>query len=270
MGCASVLGAYVLDVSASGSAAKGDVMLNTNTMACSLLCALGLVACRDEVNASTHSPLIVECAAPVDLPSDAWVCDEARSLSCDELATARLYVPEGGPLACEDYPIRLANDGPFSAGATHTVIVESENGEACSAQLTVIDETPPHVTTHTLQLWPPNHKLHTIDVNECITAFDDCGGELRTAILWASSDEPVDDIGDGHHAPDIKATGDGLVSLRAERQGGADGRVYTLGVRVTDPIGNYTDAECHVVVPHDQSDHPLTEPNSGEAYRLVF
>lgn len=245
-------------------------MLNTNATWCALACASGLLACSEDVTAPVRSPLIVECTSVAALPGDAWKCDEARTLSCDELATTRLYVPEGDALACEQFPIAIANDDPFTPGATHTVIVESGNGATCSAELTVIDETPPVVTAHTLQLWPPNHALRTFDVNDCITAFDDCGGALYAEVLWASSDEPVDDIGDGHHAPDIEAIDVDRVSLRAERQGGADGRVYTLGVRVTDESGNSADTECHVIVPHDQVDHDAEHRDSGEAYRVTF
>lgn len=245
-------------------------MAHTNAIKRTLACVLGIAACGEGTIAATSDALIVECVAAADLPGGAWVCDEARTLSCDALATARLYVPEGNALACEQYPIALVDDGPFAPGESYTVIVESENGEACSAGLTVIDETPPIVEAHTLQLWPPNHAMHTFDATDCVTAFDDCGGTLRTEVLWASSDEPVDDIGDGHHAPDIEAMGVDRIALRAERQGGADGRVYTVGVRVTDESGNSADATCHVIVPHDQADHDAELRNSGEAYRVVF
>jgi hypothetical protein len=69
----------------------------------------------------------------------------------------------------------------------------------------------------------------------------------------ATSDELVDDVGDGSHEPDIVFAGPGLVSLRAERQGGGNGRVYTLGWQAVDASGNVARGACTVEVPHDQS-----------------
>ncbi|MBW1907032.1 MAG: hypothetical protein JRJ24_17370, partial [Deltaproteobacteria bacterium] len=67
-----------------------------------------------------------------------------------------------------------------------------------------------------------------------------------------SSDEPVNDKGDGNTEPDIILSCDS-VELRAERQGGSDGRVYSLEYRAVDDDGNETSGTCTVVVPHDQS-----------------
>ncbi|MBW1758644.1 MAG: hypothetical protein JRJ80_21115 [Deltaproteobacteria bacterium] len=43
------------------------------------------------------------------------------------------------------------------------------------------------------------------------------------------------------------------MELRAERQGGSDGRVYSLEYRAVDDAGEATSGTCTVVVPHDQS-----------------
>jgi len=102
-----------------------------------------------------------------------------------------------------------------------------------------------------------------------VSTIDACDGELRGEFLWASSDEPVDDKGDGNQEPDIVLADDcQSIELRAERQGPGDGRVYTLGVRVVDGSGNEAEGECRVTVDHDQSGTPAVD--SGEAYRLTF
>jgi hypothetical protein len=122
------------------------------------------------------------------------------------------------------------------------------------------------VTAKTLNLWPPNHKFHSIAVSDCVDVEDACQPDLQAEFIWASSDEPVDDIGDGHHAPDILVDDCQRVQLRSERQGPKDGRVYKLGVRVVDGSGNASEGVCTVVVDHDQ--RGVLGADSGEAYRI--
>jgi hypothetical protein len=70
-------------------------------------------------------------------------------------------------------------------------------------------------------------------------------------VVSVSSNEPVDGLGDGDTAPDWTITGDLAVSLRAERAGGGDGRVYTITVECQDSSGNGVTAPVTVRVPHD-------------------
>jgi hypothetical protein len=120
-----------------------------------------------------------------------------------------------------------------------------------------------------VQLWPPNHKLHDISIDDCVDVIAACGDDLQAQFIWASSDEPVDDLGDGHFAPDIELSDDCQhVAVRAERQGPENGRVYKLGVRVVDRAGNTSDAVCSVIVDHDQ--RGVVGADSGEAYRITF
>lgn len=128
---------------------------------------------------------------------------------------------------------------------------------------------PPVLQAHTIRLWPPNHKFHEISIEDCVTVVDPCDPDLHPEFIWASSDEPVDDIGDGHHSPDIQLSDDcQVLAVRAERQGPKDGRVYTLGVRVVNHDGDVSEAACTVVVDHDQ--RGTVGANSGEAYRITF
>lgn len=131
------------------------------------------------------------------------------------------------------------------------------------------DGDPPVVEGHTISLWPPNHKFHGISVEDCVTAVDACDGTLRGEFIWASSDEPIDDIGDGHHSPDVGVSADGRTAcVRSERQGPKDGRVYKLGVRVVDSNGNATEGVCAVIVDHDK--RGVVGADSGEKYRITF
>jgi hypothetical protein len=58
------------------------------------------------------------------------------------------------------------------------------------------------------------------------------------------------------------------VQLRSERQGGSNGRVYTLGWTAVDDSGNETDGECVVSVPHDQGGEEAVD--DGPAYEVTL
>jgi hypothetical protein len=180
-----------------------------------------------------------------------------------------LYLEENDALACDDGPF-TAESASYGVGS-HTVQVKNAAGDdVCSAELVVDDSVAPVLTPKTLYLWPPNHKMHSIAVADCVTVTDACDAGLEAEFVWASSDEPEDDLGDGHFAPDIAldASGCGVIGLRAERQGPKDGRVYKLGVRVVDRGGNVAETTCSVIVDHDQ--RGVDGADSGEAYRIDF
>ena len=82
-------------------------------------------------------------------------------------------------------------------------------------------------------------------VDQCIRAVGGCEGTLTGEFIWASGDKPIDNIGDGRHMPDMGLGVDtGHVCVRSERQGPEDGRVYTLGVRLTDAAGDVVSASA--------------------------
>lgn len=241
-------------------------------------CALGALACDQSATSldSAGSPLVVECVGPEDLPGlppDAWVCPAPRTVACTggtgTVEGGTLYVEDPGDAACLARGVVVSNDGPYPVGE-HTISVSLEGGAApiCSTTLTVVDNVAPVLTSHTIQLWPPNHKFHEIAVSDCVSFVDACSGAVTGEFIWASSDEPVDDKGDGHHAPDIQLSDCGKIAVRSERAGPRDGRVYTLGVRVVDQGGNESVGTCKVIVDHDQ--RGVQGADDGESYRITF
>jgi hypothetical protein len=178
------------------------------------------------------------------------------------MATAtRSFTPKvlGSAVAVLAFAACGSDDAQSSAAA----IQQAQAAPVCA------DAGVPVVTSQVAKLWPPNHKFHELAVSDCVSALDTCGNELQGDFIWASSDEPIDDIGDGHFSPDVGLGVDlQHVCVRSERQGPKDGRVYTFGVRVTDGAGNTVESTCQVIVDHDQ--RGVTGSDSGDSYRVTF
>ena len=133
----------------------------------------------------------------------------------------------------------------------------SGNTGSCSASVSVVDTMPPLISVSLSRdrLFPPNHKLRRIEAT--VEVEDSCDPEPSVILESITSNEPVNDIGDGNTEPDIVnaeiGTEDYSFSLRAERSGPADGRVYTVTYTVIDGSGNSASASATVMVPHDAS-----------------
>ncbi|MFC1799848.1 FlgD immunoglobulin-like domain containing protein, partial [Candidatus Eisenbacteria bacterium] len=129
--------------------------------------------------------------------------------------------------------------------------------DECVAWVDLVDITPPEIEVELSRyvLWPPNHKMATIIAT--VEATDNCDPDLAITLVSITSDEPDNGLGDGNTVDDIQGadfgTEDYEFQLRSERQGGGDGRVYTIVYRATDFAGNSTDNTVYVRVPHDQS-----------------
>jgi len=119
-----------------------------------------------------------------------------------------------------------------------------------------VDTTPPEISVSVDpdELWPPNHRMKTITAT--VTATDNCDPSPSIALTSIVSDELDDGLGDGDTPVDIQdaeiGEEDDVFSLRAERSGVGDGRVYTIAYTATDASGNSSSAEATVTVPHDK------------------
>ena len=156
--------------------------------------AVAIVGCGGHGVAANQVALSAQCSDPGAIPSGAWQCPDPRTVECGTLDAEVLYVPNAAP-SCQGKTLEISTPGGFGVG-THTVVVQDSAGtNYCSAQLTVVDTQPPVLQTHATNLWPPNHKFHEIAVSDCVSAVDACDGDIQGEFIWASSDEPIDDIG---------------------------------------------------------------------------
>jgi Ca-activated chloride channel family protein len=185
------------------------------------------------------------------------ICDADPTITSDELA---IY-----PLGTTTVTFKATDDAGNSATCTTTV--------------TVIDTTPPVITASSEQivLWPPNHKYHTVEISDCVISVTDiCDADVDIddiEITSVSSDEPEDaqGKGDGNTVDDIVIEDSQTVELRAERQGGGNGRVYTINFEVTDASGNTETGSCTVWVLHDQeSDSTAIDDGADAGYTVNY
>lgn len=105
-------------------------------------------------------------------------------------------------------------------------------------------------------LLTPNHKMVAVDV---LGVTDPEGDSVTITIDSVFQDEPVNGGGDGNTAPDADGVGTSTASVRAERSGEGDGRVYHIGFTATDTFDNRCSGEVLVSVPLSRSGVPAVD-----------
>jgi immune inhibitor A len=165
-----------------------------------------------------------------------------------------------------DPTLTITNDAPDCFPDGDTIVkfkVEDADGNAdsCTSTVTVEDTTPPEIVVELNRdvLWPPNHKLAEVCAE--VTVTDICDEHPTFTLYSIESSEPENDKGDGNTLDDIQddelGTVDTCFALRSERQGGGDGRKYTVIYEGKDFSDNVAYDTVCVRVPHDQSAHAL-------------
>ncbi len=97
-------------------------------------------------------------------------------------------------------------------------------------------------------LWPPNHKLVAIAIEE---VRDPENSDVNITVIGVTQDEPINGLGDGDTSPDAVVQ-EGAVLIRSERSGLGNGRVYHLHFQADDGAGGTCTGVVSVCVPHDK------------------
>ncbi len=186
---------------------------------------------------------------PVAICKNVTVEADPGLCSADASVDDGSFDPDGGSVTLSQTP-----PGPYPLGETLVVLTVTDDSgltASCTATVTVVDTQPPvigAVRATPNVLWPPNHKMVPVEVRVAVS--DNCTSNPICMIAAVASNEPVNGPGDGNTSPDWLFT-DLTATLRAERSGKGDGRIYTIDVHCTDAAGETSVASVEVIVPHD-------------------
>ena len=95
-------------------------------------------------------------------------------------------------------------------------------------------------------LWKPDHQFVPIVV---MGVTDPDGDAVTITVTGVTQDEPVNGKGDGNTSPDAVIQA-GSASVRAERSGKGNGRVYQISFKAEDGKGGSCTGAVTVGVPH--------------------
>ena len=182
---------------------------------------------------------------PGDLPNS----DPLLGPLADNGGPTDTHVPGAGSPAldaadaavCAEFPVNGIDQRgvsrPQGAGCDiGAVEVESQNA-------------PPDCTgaaASVARIWPPNHGMVPVSI---LGVTDPDGDSVTIEIDEIRQDEPTNSTGDGNTCPDAEGVGTATASVRAERRGSGDGRVYTLTFTATDEAGATCQGSVQVCVP---------------------
>lgn len=160
--------------------------------------------------------------------------------------------------------------GPGPVGQPQTPGLLQEHGVA-TAEVEWLQDEPSAPDCNTVVaspflIWPPNHKMRAVTLH----GPDPVDGvESDVTVLYVHQDEPTNWRGDGNFRPDAEISDDGqAVSVRAERTGLVDGRLYIVGFEASLPGGGDCEGEALLGVPHDRGQGHLPV-DSGVRYDSV-
>jgi len=132
--------------------------------------------------------------------------------------------------------------------ASQTGVAEASNNADIELVTRPLNQPPicTAATPSTTTLRPPNHRFVDIGIQG---VTDPDGDSLTIAVIGITQDEPVDGKSDGHTAPDGAGVGTPIASVRAERSGKGDGRVYAISFSADDGRGGTCQGVVTVNVP---------------------
>jgi hypothetical protein len=215
----------------------------------------------------------------ITAPSDVTMGTGAGATSCglvisDAVLGSATATDNSGSVSISRTGVPAGNFFPVGTTViTYTATDGAGNMSSDTQSVTVNDTTAPTLTLNGnhISLWPPNHNYQTISVTDLVAgASDNCDPTVnlsKVVIAKVTSDEADNGPGSGSTTNDVViAANCKTVQLRAERESGGDGRVYTIWFKVSDSAGNTTMKSATVVVPLNGNNAPAID--SGVKYTV--
>ena len=188
-----------------------------------------------------------------DSLSFSWTQIGGPAAALSDMTSATPDYPAPPVSACTPLTFRLTvTDDDFPSGADP----KSDTDDVVVTVCSVYD--PPQcemARTEPESLWPPNHRLHRVN----IVGLPDA----EITVTGITQDEPANGLGDGDFGPD-GFLGTDSVELRAERSGLEDGRVYVIGFTAANEYDQSCIGSVSIGVPHDKRGESAVD--SGQLY----
>ncbi|MBI3447299.1 MAG: HYR domain-containing protein [Acidobacteria bacterium] len=208
--------------------------------------------CTASVRIVDTTPPVITCPAAVTVE-----CSQHGGTPASDPVIAAFLNGASATDTCDPSPA-ITNNAPtlFPLGTTSVAFTATDasgNATSCSANVRVVDTTPPTVVASLGRtvLWPPNHRLADVRLGASVT--DICDPNPAIDVFVFGDEDDVEPTGGGRFSPDARSIALGTLLLRQERKGDSDGRVYLPVVTGTDMSGN-VGFDCDtVVIPHDLS-----------------
>lgn len=195
---------------------------------------------------TTSAPLCVIEACTLSCPASFSVPTDANAAGA--VVTYPAATLDG---SCGVVTSAPASGSFFPIGTTTVTAVSSATSSTCTFNVEVVDVQPPSVSAVTASpsvINDNNHKM--VDVTLSYTSTDN-SGNANVCSVSVTSNQPVNDVGDGNTAPDWEIIDATHIRLRAERSGTGVDRIYTITVTCVDAAGNAASSSTQVRVPHD-------------------
>ena len=167
-------------------------------------------------------------------------------------ATGQVYVT--GSTESPDFPTLHASQ-PAYGGIRDAFVTKLSSSVTKQPPVCGAAQASPAV------LWAPNHQFVPIAIIGVTDPDEDAVTITATSV---TQDEPVIGTGDGHTSPDAVIQA-GVASVRAERAGNGNGRVYRIAFTADDGKGSTCTGAVTVGVPHSQK-KGLTAIDDGQLY----
>ena len=148
-------------------------------------------------------------------------------------------------------PIQSTNGGGYDAFVAK---ITTNTSPVCSA-----------AQANPASLWSPNHQFVPVVV---MGVTDPESDSVTITATGVTQDEPVDGNGDGNTSPDAVIQA-GSASVRAERSGNGNGRVYQISFTADDGKGGSCTGAVKVGVPHSQK-KGVTAIDDGQIYDSII
>lgn len=210
------------------------------------------------VTVTDNTPPVISVPANINVNAPANSCSVSLNPGTATATDNCPGVTVGG-VRSDSQPL----NAPYPVGTTTiTWTANDAHGNSASGTQTikVNDVTPPIIvlTSGAIILGPPNHQYHTLSIANLVASVSDgCDASVDindVVISQATSDEIENGGGDGNTPNDIVIAPDcKSLQLRAERQGGGNGRVYKVTLKVKDSSGNIATAVRTIIVPQSGS-----------------